>query len=223
MTFRELTELQEKLRNAAHTSAIMHRVETDGQNQLDHSRRWIVAGDRLRPRWIAAGDGWQEMDLRRWISGDGSRDRWQSVSFLYEDIEVMRSYTNHEITTLISNYEFSMERRYASIQSTRGMAPLSTIHTTIQRCQIKQLHAQVSMLNIISNEIPTQLRWSRVTQLQWRYRTSWSRTRLVFDGATIFKRGGWQCGNHNNPYREQLPYRKCRNKAPWNAFTTREG
>jgi len=27
MTFRELTELQEKLRNAAHTSAIMHKIE----------------------------------------------------------------------------------------------------------------------------------------------------------------------------------------------------
>jgi len=63
MTFRELTELQEKLRNVAHTSAIRHRVEMNGWNQLDHSRRWIAAGDRSRPeidrgrRWIAAGDG----------------------------------------------------------------------------------------------------------------------------------------------------------------------
>jgi len=30
MTFRELTELQEKLHNAAHTSTITHRVETNG-------------------------------------------------------------------------------------------------------------------------------------------------------------------------------------------------
>jgi len=30
MTFRELTELQEKSRNAAHKSAIMHMVETNG-------------------------------------------------------------------------------------------------------------------------------------------------------------------------------------------------
>jgi len=29
MTSRELTELQEKLRNAAHTNAITHRVETN--------------------------------------------------------------------------------------------------------------------------------------------------------------------------------------------------
>ena len=57
MTFRELTELQEMLRNAAHTSAIMHRVETNGRNQLDHSWRWIAAEDGLRPTWIAAGDG----------------------------------------------------------------------------------------------------------------------------------------------------------------------
>jgi len=30
MTFRELTEVQEKLRNAAHTSAITHWVEANG-------------------------------------------------------------------------------------------------------------------------------------------------------------------------------------------------
>ena len=63
MTFRKLTELQEKSRNAAHKSAIMHMVETNGWNQLDHSRKWIVAGDGSRPemdrgqRGIAAGDG----------------------------------------------------------------------------------------------------------------------------------------------------------------------
>jgi hypothetical protein len=63
MTFIELTELQEKLRNAAHTSAIMHTVETNGWNELDHSQKWIAAGDESRPemdsgrKWIAAGDG----------------------------------------------------------------------------------------------------------------------------------------------------------------------
>jgi len=30
MAFREFTELQEQSRNAAHTSAITHRVETNG-------------------------------------------------------------------------------------------------------------------------------------------------------------------------------------------------
>jgi len=44
MTFRELTELQEKSRNAAHTSAIMHMVETNSWNQLDRSWRWNAAG-----------------------------------------------------------------------------------------------------------------------------------------------------------------------------------
>lgn len=39
MTFRGLVELQEKSQNAAHMSAILHRVETNGWNQLDHSRR----------------------------------------------------------------------------------------------------------------------------------------------------------------------------------------
>ena len=64
MTFGGLTELQEQSRNAAHKSAIMHRVETNGWNQLDHSRRWIVVGEGLRP----------EMDDKRCIpSGDDSR------------------------------------------------------------------------------------------------------------------------------------------------------
>jgi len=45
MTFRELTELQLMSHNAAHKSAVRHRVETNGWNQLDHSRRWIAAGD----------------------------------------------------------------------------------------------------------------------------------------------------------------------------------
>jgi hypothetical protein len=60
MTFRELIELEEKSRNAAHTSAITHPVETNVWNQLDHSRREIAAGNGSRPemdpvrRWMAA-------------------------------------------------------------------------------------------------------------------------------------------------------------------------
>jgi len=86
MTFRGLTELQEQSRNAAHTSAIMHMVETNGWNQLDHSRRWVAT------RRIAAGDGSRQdmdrnriwMDDRRWMTGDGSRemDDNQSPSLL---------------------------------------------------------------------------------------------------------------------------------------------
>ena len=49
MTFRELTELQEKLRNAAHTGTIMHRIEMNVSNKLNHSRRWIAARDGSQP------------------------------------------------------------------------------------------------------------------------------------------------------------------------------
>jgi hypothetical protein len=38
----------------------------------------------------------------------------------YEDIAVMRSYTILEITTLISSYEVTIERRYADIRCTAG-------------------------------------------------------------------------------------------------------
>jgi len=78
------------------------------------------------------------MDDRRWMTGYGSQEmdhgRRMAINLLpfYEDIEVMRSYTILEITTLISNYEFSMERRYACIRCTGGMAPPSTIQGTIQ-------------------------------------------------------------------------------------------
>jgi len=89
------------------------------------------------------------MDDRRWISGDGSRETDGNQSpFLYEDIEVMRSYTLLEIS-LISSYEVIIERRCADIRCTGGMAPLSTIpsttQSTIQRYRIKQLHARFTM------------------------------------------------------------------------------
>jgi hypothetical protein len=66
------------------------------------------------------------------MTGDGSpeTDDNQSPS-VYEDIEVMRSYTLLEIT-LISSYEVTIERRYADIRCTGGMVPASTIPTTIQ-------------------------------------------------------------------------------------------
>jgi hypothetical protein len=119
MTFSELTELQEQSRNAAHTITISQRVETNGWNQLDHSRRWIAAGNGSRqemdrgPKWIAAGDGSRpEWHCgRRWMTGDGSQEmdhgRRMTMNLLpfYEDIQAMRSYTILEITTLNSNYE----------------------------------------------------------------------------------------------------------------------
>jgi len=89
MTFRELTELQEKLRNAAHRSAIMHTVKMNGWSQLDHSRRWIAAGNgswperdcgrRWMTRWIMVRDRSRPdmdhdriwMDNRRWITRGG--------------------------------------------------------------------------------------------------------------------------------------------------------
>jgi hypothetical protein len=64
MTFRELTELQEKLRNGAHTNAIIHRVDTNGGSQMNCNRKWIPSGDGLWPEmdpnriWIATGYGW---------------------------------------------------------------------------------------------------------------------------------------------------------------------
>jgi len=80
--------------------------------------RWIAAREELPPemddkRWIPSGDRsrpdmdrdriWMDdriwIDDRRWMTGDGSRETDDNQSpFLYEDIEVMRSYTLLEIT-----------------------------------------------------------------------------------------------------------------------------
>jgi len=86
MTFRKLTELQEKSRNAAPMGAIMH-----GWKRMAGTN-WITAVDGSRPdgsrpemddkRWIPSGDGSrQDMDRdriwmvnRRWMTGDGSQE-----------------------------------------------------------------------------------------------------------------------------------------------------
>jgi len=101
--------------------------------------------------------------------------------------------------TLISSYEVTIERRYGDIRCTGGMAPPSTIPSTIQRYRIMHLHARVLMPNMIPNEISTQPRWSRVTQQQCRYRTSWSRMRFVFSGATILTEGDDSAGITTTP------------------------
>jgi hypothetical protein len=108
------------------------------------------------------------MDDRRWISGDGSRetDNSQSPS-LYEDIEVMRSYTLLEITS-ISRYEITIGRRYADIRFTGSMAPRPSSNAKYDPESDPE------------------------SQLQCRYRTS--RTRLIFGGATIFKEGDDSAG-----------------------------
>jgi len=92
MTIIELTELQEKLRNAAHTSAIMHTVETNGWNELDHSQKSIAAGDRLRPkmdrgrRWIATGNRLRpEMVNKRWIPSRGGSRQYIDHDQLWMD------------------------------------------------------------------------------------------------------------------------------------------
>ena len=56
MISRRLTELQEQSVNAAHTSAMMHRVDTNGWSQMNRDQM-----DR-RQRWIAARDGSRETD-----------------------------------------------------------------------------------------------------------------------------------------------------------------
>ena len=87
MTFRRFTDLQGKSQNAAHRSAIMHSGNeslepTGSEPEMDRGRRWIVAEEELRP----------ELDNRRWIKGDGSREMDDNQSpFLYEATKLQSS------------------------------------------------------------------------------------------------------------------------------------
>jgi hypothetical protein len=86
---------------------------TGSQPEMDHSQKWIAAGEGLRPerdcgrlwmtRWIAVrGGSWPDMDRnriwmddRRWMTGYRSQEmdhgRRMTINLLplYEDIEVM--------------------------------------------------------------------------------------------------------------------------------------
>jgi len=76
MTFRELTVLQGKSQNAAHTSAITHGGNEWLKPEMDRSWRWITDREGLRP----------EMDDKTWIlSGDGSRPDMDRDRILMDD------------------------------------------------------------------------------------------------------------------------------------------
>jgi len=83
MTFRVLTELQEKSRNVAHTSRNIHSVEINGSDQLDRSWKWNAGTAGLQPErncgriWIGTGYGWMTDD------GSWLTDENQSSSLVW--------------------------------------------------------------------------------------------------------------------------------------------
>jgi hypothetical protein len=136
---------------------------TRSQPEIDCAHRLLTRdGSRLEMDrgliWIMTTYGWMTRD------GSQGMDHWRRMATLpvpfYEDIEFMRSYMNLEITTLISNYEVTLEHRYGDIRCTGGIAPVSTIPSTtqsiIQRCRFTQLYARLTMPSMIPDEIPTQ-------------------------------------------------------------------
>ena len=103
------------------------------------------------------------MDQKRCISGDASRGTDDNQSpFLFEDIEVMRSYTLFEITYFDFKLRRYNERKLADTRCTAGsMVPASmilitvqsTTQSSIQRYRIMQLHAPAPILNLFRNEV----------------------------------------------------------------------
>jgi hypothetical protein len=93
------------------------------------------------------------------VSQEMEHGRRMTINLLpfYKVIEVMRRHTILKITTLISKHEVTIERGYADTRCSGGMAPPSTIpstlQSTIQRYRIMQLHARVPMPNTILNQI----------------------------------------------------------------------
>src|SRR5882757_5693373 len=162
MTFRELTELQEQSRNAAHPSAIMHSGNewlepTGSQPEMDRGRRRIAARDGLRPemddkRWIPSGDGsWPKWIATGygWMTGDGSQEmdhgRRMPINLLpfYEDIEVMRSFTLLEITTLISYYATTQLQWNADMQTYD--VPAAWLHRALFRALFRDTELNTYM------------------------------------------------------------------------------
>jgi len=84
-----LTEIHEKSRNAAHTSAIILVVETNSRNELDHSRRLIAPRDESQHD-MDRDLIW--MNDQRWITEDGLQKmhhgRRMTINLVpfYEDI-----------------------------------------------------------------------------------------------------------------------------------------
>jgi len=142
---------------------------------MDSGRRWIAAGNGLRPemvnkRWIPSGGGSRQdmdrdqiwMDDRRWMTGDGSRETDDNQSpFLLK----LRSCNRAQIC------RYTMYRRYGSTEyDTEHYSEIPNYAATSPSSNAEYDHES-----------------DPESQLQCRYRTS--RTRLIFDGATIFKEG----------------------------------
>jgi len=209
MTCRGLTELPEQSRNAAHTSAITPRVETNGLSQMDYGRSGIAAREGLRPemdeirqipsgdislpdmdldciwmddwRWTTGG-GWQEMDVRRWITGDG----WQSISLpIMKILGLCELILFAKWLTLISSYEVTIERRYTDTRYAAGdMVPATTWASC--NAEYDPNFASVTPSHTVRMPIPHIMKPNKINP--WRSNDPY--------------RGGWQCWNRNNPYCE---------------------
>jgi hypothetical protein len=160
-----------------HGWSLIHR------DQMYRGQRWIAAWDDVRPemddtRWIPShdgywlemdrnliwmdnrrcmkADGWKEMYLGRWITGDG----WQSICFLsMKTVRLCEVITLPRSLTVMSSYEVQIERGFEAILcSTAKAAPSTmpctnyyTIQNTLRWYRLIFLHAQGSMPNTIHN------------------------------------------------------------------------
>jgi len=162
-------------------------------------KRWTPSGDGSRPDmdrdriWMDDLGGWQEMDDRRWISGDGSLETDDNRSLSY--VKILR---------LCEVIRFSRSRLWFQATKLQSSADIQTydvpaawLHRVRYRALFRALFRDTELCSY-TPEFPCRIR-SRVTQLQCRYRTSWSRTILVFGGATIFNEGDDSAGTTTTP------------------------
>jgi len=118
---------------------------------MDRVQRWIADRDGLRPemdpvrRWIMAGNGsqWIWMNDRRWMTGDGSRERDHGRRMTVNLLPYMK------ILRLCEVIPFSRSLRYhaTKLQSGAEMQPYDF--------PVAWLHAPVPMPNTIPNQIPS--------------------------------------------------------------------
>jgi len=107
-------------------------VETNGWNELDHSRGWITVRDRSRPD-MDRDRIW--MDDRRWMAGDGSRemDQGRRMTINLLSYIKLRSYNRalicrHTVFQRHGSTEYDTERyseHYSEIPNYAATCPSS--------------------------------------------------------------------------------------------------
>jgi len=147
-------------------------VETNGWNQLDHSRKEIAAGDGLRHD-MDRDQLW--MDDRRWMTGDGSQEMDHGRRMTINLLPYTKILRLCEVIPFSRSLRFQATKLQSSADSQTYGVPAAWLHRVRCRALFRDTESCTYMPEL-KCRIRSRIR-SRVTHLQCRYRTSRSRMR----------------------------------------------